>query len=45
MAIGLIFTTFLGVYMAFKFNRSRILVWSLLSAGTAFPAVLIVMTV
>lgn len=43
MAVGLIFTTFLGAYMAFAYNRSRILIWSLLLAGTAIPAVLIAM--
>ena len=43
-SLGLIFTTLLGIYMAFKFNRSRALVWSLLSIGTAIPAALIVMT-
>lgn len=43
-SLGLIFTTLLGIYMAFKFNRSRALVWSLLSIDTASPAALIVMT-
>ncbi len=43
-SLGLIFTTLLGIYMAFKFNRSRALVWSLLSIGTAIPAALTVMT-
>ena len=33
MSIGLMFTTFLGIYMAFKFNRSRALLWTLLIAG------------
>lgn len=41
MAVGLIFTTFLGVYMAFKFNRSSALVWSLLAVGAAIPVALI----
>jgi hypothetical protein len=45
MSIGLVLTTVLGIYMAFKFNRSRALIWSLLSVGTAIPAALIIMTV
>ena len=40
-SLGLVFTTLLGVYMAFKFNRSRVLIWSLLLGGTAAPAALI----
>jgi hypothetical protein len=40
-SIGLVFTTLLGVYMAFKFNRSRVLIWSLLGAGTAVPGGLV----
>ena len=43
-SLGLIFTTLLGIYMAFTYNRSRALIWSLLSIGTAIPAALIVMT-
>jgi len=42
-SIGLVFTTLLGIYMAFKFNRSRALIWSLLSAGAAIPAALIIL--
>jgi hypothetical protein len=38
---GLVFTTVLGIYMAFKFNRSRTLIWSLLVAGTAIPGAMI----
>jgi hypothetical protein len=34
MAVGLIFSIFLGIYMAFKFNRSRALVWGMLFLGT-----------
>jgi hypothetical protein len=33
----------LGIYMAFKFNRSRALVWGLLFGGTAFPAALVIL--
>jgi hypothetical protein len=40
-AFGLVFTTVLGIYMAFKFNRSRTLIWSLLVTGTAIPGALI----
>jgi hypothetical protein len=40
-SLGLIFSTFLGIYMAFKFNRSRTLVWGLLFLGTAIPVALI----
>lgn len=43
MAVGLIFSTSLGIYMAFKFNRSRALVWGLLLLGTAIPLALIAM--
>lgn len=42
-SIGLIFTTGLGIYMAFKYNRSRALIWSSLSAGTAIPVALIIL--
>ena len=40
-AVGLIFSTLLGIYMAFKFNRSRALVWGMLFLGTAIPLALI----
>ncbi len=42
-AIGLVFTTVLGIYMAFKFNRSRALIWGLLSGGTGIPVALIIL--
>ena len=42
-AVGLAFSTLLGVYMAFKFNRSRVLVWGLLLLGTAIPVALLAM--
>lgn len=45
MAIGLIFSTSLGIYMAFKFNRNRGLVWGMLFLGTAIPLALIVMMI
>jgi len=41
--VGLMFSTLLGIYMAFKFNRSRALVWGLLILGTVIPLGLIVM--
>ncbi len=41
MSIGLIATTLLGVYMAFKYNRNRVVVWGLLIAGVAIPVALI----
>ena len=40
-SLGLVITTLLGVYRAFKYNRSRALVWGLLVAGTVIPAALI----
>jgi hypothetical protein len=42
-AVGLVFSTLLGIYMAFKYNASRALVWALLSLGTAIPVALIAM--
>jgi hypothetical protein len=41
MAVGLIFSTSLGIYMAFKFNRNRTLVWGMLTLGAAIPLALI----
>jgi hypothetical protein len=41
MALGLVTTTLLGIYMAFKYNRSRIIVWGLLIAGVVIPTALI----
>ena len=42
-AVGLVFSTLLGIYMGFKYNRSRVLVWGLLLLGTAIPVALIAM--
>jgi len=42
-SIGLVFTTALGIYMAFKFNRSRALIWRLLLGGAAIPTALIIL--
>jgi hypothetical protein len=41
MAIGIIVTTLLGIYMSFKYNKNHRLLWALLSAGLALPAVLL----
>jgi hypothetical protein len=41
MAVGLVFSTSLGIYMAFRYNRSRALVWTLLLVGAAIPITLI----
>lgn len=37
MGIGLDTTTLLGIYMAFKYNRDRRLVWGLLIVGAVLP--------
>ncbi|WP_105483552.1 hypothetical protein [Abditibacterium utsteinense] len=37
MSLGLITSTGTGVYMAFKYNRDRRILWGLLIAGTALP--------
>jgi hypothetical protein len=44
MAVGLTCSTLLGIYMAFKFNRNRTLVWGMLIMGTVIPMVLIFLT-
>jgi hypothetical protein len=41
MAISLISTTFLGIYMSFKYNRDQKVVWGLLILGTVLPIVLL----
>lgn len=41
MAVGLITTSVLGIYMAFKYNRDKRVIWGLLAAGTLFPVVLL----
>lgn len=41
MSVALIFTTLLGVVMAFKFSRRKWVVWLTLSAGFALPAILL----
>ena len=42
-SLGLMATTLLGIYMSFKYNRSRAMVWGLLLAGTAIPASLLLL--
>jgi hypothetical protein len=37
MAVGLMVTTLLGIYMAFKYNRDRRIIWGLLAAGVVIP--------
>ncbi len=37
MSLGLTFTTLLGLYLAFKYNRDRRLIWGLLVAGVVIP--------
>lgn len=41
MSLGLITTTGLGVYMAFKYERNKALVWGLLVLGTLLPFALL----
>src|SRR4051812_809137 len=41
MAISLISTTLLGIYMSFKYNRDQRLVWGLLILGTVLPLLLL----
>ena len=41
LGIGLISSSLLGIYMAFKYNRDRRIIWGLLIAGTALPLLLL----
>lgn len=41
LSIGLVITSVLGVYMAFKFGRDKRQVWGLLAAGTVTPLLLL----
>lgn len=41
MALGLMTTSLLGIYMAFQYNRSRRVIWVLLVAGTVLPILFI----
>lgn len=42
MAAGLIVASFLGIYMAFRYNRDKRLVCGPLIAGTVIPVVLLI---
>jgi hypothetical protein len=41
MSVGLMVTTLLGIYMAFRYGGSPLLVWGMLTAGTLLPAALL----
>ena len=41
MSIGLVITTALGIYMAFKYERNKAIVWGLLIGGTLLPIALL----
>ncbi len=41
MAVGLIATTLLGIWMAFKYSRDKRVVWGLLAAGVLLPVILL----
>nr|MBA3806575.1 PepSY domain-containing protein [Acidobacteriota bacterium] len=41
MSLGLIGTTLLGIYMAFKYNRDKRLVGALIFAGFIIPLALL----
>jgi hypothetical protein len=41
MALGLISTSLLGIYMAFKYNRDKRVVYGLIILGFAIPLVLL----
>ena len=40
MSVGLIVTSILGIYMAFKYHRDRRVIWGLIAAGVALPVAL-----
>ena len=41
MAAGLISTSILGIYMAFKYNRDRRIVWAMIILGIIIPIALL----
>lgn len=43
MSCGLILSSCLGMYMAFKYNRDRRVIWSLLLGGTFLPVLLLLL--
>jgi hypothetical protein len=40
MSVGLVATTFLGIYMAFRYDVKRRILWGMLIGGTLLPIVL-----
>jgi hypothetical protein len=40
MSVGLMATTFLGIYMAFRYDVKRRILWGMLIAGTLLPIVM-----
>lgn len=41
MSLGLIVTTALGIWMAFKYSKNKAVVWGLLAAGVLLPIALL----
>lgn len=41
MSVGLIVTTALGIWMAFKYSKNKKVVWALLAAGVLLPVALL----
>jgi hypothetical protein len=41
MSLGLMATTFLGIFMAFRFKGNRRIIWGMLTAGTLLPIAMI----
>ncbi len=41
MSVGLIVTTSLGIWMAFKYSKNKAIVWALLAAGIFLPIALL----
>lgn len=43
MSVGLIVTTGLGIWMAFKYSRDKRVVWALLAAGIILPILMLLL--
>jgi hypothetical protein len=43
MSIGLIATTLLGIYMAFRFGEDPRIIWAMLAGGTVLPIAMMVL--
>lgn len=43
MSIGLIATTLLGIYMAFRFGGDQRIIWAMLAGGTVLPIAMMVL--